>query len=129
MDKSDMQKIVKRVKESKNRNEGLSILTNFFYTCNTWDMQKIAEREKANIHQKAGTFPDHAYSVYNKKTQSDEIGFHCLLDAESFAVENIGSEYTIMKYDRMVGKHNRDEYDWEKGYSPYPNKVDVDAVD
>jgi len=94
-------------------------------------MEKIAEREKAKIHEQAGTFPDHAYSVENKKIGIEEIGFSCLLDAESFAVENIGNDdYTIMKYDRMVGNDNRDEYDWMNGYSPYPAvKVDLDAVD
>jgi len=96
---------------------------------NEWDLQKIAEREKAIIHQKAGTFPDHAYSVYNKKTQSEDIGFHCLLDAESYRLEEGLCDATITKYDRMVGEHNRDEYDWENGYSPYPTKVDLDEVD
>jgi len=96
---------------------------------NEWDLQKIAEREKAFVHQKAGTWADHAYGVWNHKTKTETLAFSCLLDAESFAVKNIGNGYfTIMKYNRMDGDDNRDEYDWEKGYSPYPNKVDIDAV-
>jgi len=97
-----------------------------------WEKQKIAEREKANIHQEAGTWPDHAYSIIIEGADyTEEFPHYCLLDAEDYCKKfHFGfCNFKIIKYDRMVGDEHRDIYDWENGYTPYPIEVDLDAVD